>query len=297
MDTLEALRLFVSIAETGSLSAAARQESVATSTVTVALQQLEEQARVSLITRSTRRLSFTFEGRRFLADARKLLADWDASIAGVQDGPLRGPIRITATQDFGRSEVAPLIDRFLEVHPAVQIALHLSDGVVDLVEQDIDVALRNGPLADSALKARLILRGRRVVCAAPSYWQAHSPPKHPDELSGHNCLVHPRPGSTFSAWSFTDDGKPLSVRVAGNRVANDGGVLRQWAIDGHGEERLGYPTGARCRHAGYCARQLRDLERQSLCRYRRQRLKPARADADRLPCRAPRSGITSVPSP
>jgi DNA-binding transcriptional LysR family regulator len=234
MDTLEALRLFVSIAETGSLSAAARQESVATSTVTVALQQLEEQARVSLITRSTRRLSFTFEGRRFLADARKLLADWDASIAGVQDGPLRGPIRITATQDFGRSEVAPLIDRFLEVHPAVQIALHLSDGVVDLVEQDIDVALRNGPLADSALKARLILRGRRVVCAAPSYWQAHSPPKHPDELSGHNCLVHPRPGSTFSAWSFTDDGKPLSVRVAGNRVANDGGVLRQWAIDGHG---------------------------------------------------------------
>jgi len=91
MDTLEALRLYVAIAETGSLSAAARQVSVSTSTVTVALQQLEEQARVSLITRSTRRLSFTFEGRRFLADARKLLADWDASIAGVQDGPLAGP--------------------------------------------------------------------------------------------------------------------------------------------------------------------------------------------------------------
>src|SRR3984957_19408809 len=104
MDTLEALRLYVTIAETGSFSAAARQVSVSTSTVTVALQQLEEQARVSLVTRSTRRLSFTFEGRRFLADARKLLADWDASIAGVQDGPLRGPIRMTATQDFGRTE-------------------------------------------------------------------------------------------------------------------------------------------------------------------------------------------------
>jgi len=70
---------------------------------------------------------------------------------------------MTATQDFGRTEVAPLIDRFLDLHPAVQIALHLSDGVVDLVEQDIDLALRNGPLADSALKARLMLRGRRVV--------------------------------------------------------------------------------------------------------------------------------------
>ncbi len=234
MDTLEALRLYVAIAETGSFSAAARQVSVSTSTVTVALQQLEEQARVSLITRSTRRLSFTFEGRRFLADARKLLADWDASIAGVQDGPLRGPIRMTATQHFGRTEVAPLIDRFLDLHPAVQIALHLSDGVVDLVEQDIDLALRNGPLADSALKARLMLRGRRVVCAAPSYWANHAAPNHPDDLAAHNCLVHPRPGSTFSSWSFTVEGRPVTVRVAGNRVANDGGVLRQWALDGHG---------------------------------------------------------------
>src|SRR5712664_2612669 len=92
MDTLEALRLYVAIAETGSLSAAARQVSVSTSTVTIALQQLEEQARVSLVTRSTRRLSFTFEGRRFLADARKLLADWDASLAGVQDGPRSLPL-------------------------------------------------------------------------------------------------------------------------------------------------------------------------------------------------------------
>src|SRR5258708_19816936 len=107
MDTLEALRLYVTIAETGSLSAAARQVSVSTSTVTVALQQLEEQARVTLITRSTRRLSFTFEGRRFLADARKLLADWDASIPGVQDGPFRGPIRMPATQDFHRPEASP----------------------------------------------------------------------------------------------------------------------------------------------------------------------------------------------
>src|ERR1700726_1620361 len=209
MDTLEALRLYVSIAETGSLSGAPRQVSVSTSTVTVELQQLEEQARVSLITRSTRRLSFTFEGRRFLADARKLLADWDASIAGVQDGPLRGPIRMTATQDFGRTEVAPLIDRFLDLHPAVQIALHLSDGVVDLVEQDIDLALRNGPLADSALKARLMLRGRRVVCARAILLGKPCCTQSPDDLAAHNCLVHPRPGSTFSSWSFTVEGRRL----------------------------------------------------------------------------------------
>jgi DNA-binding transcriptional LysR family regulator len=149
MDTLEALRLYVAIAETGSFSAAARQVSVSTSTVTVALQQLEEQARVSLITRSTRRLSFTFEGRRFLADARKLLADWDASIAGVQDGPLRGPIRMTATQHFGRTEVAPLIDRFLDLHPAVQIAHVYSPADLFPVGSDRELAKR---LTQAAMK-------------------------------------------------------------------------------------------------------------------------------------------------
>jgi DNA-binding transcriptional LysR family regulator len=96
MDTLDALRLFIGIAEAGTLSAAARQQSVATSTVTVALQQLETQAGARLITRSTRRLSFTYEGRQFLADARRLLADWDASIGGVKDAAVAGEARLTS---------------------------------------------------------------------------------------------------------------------------------------------------------------------------------------------------------
>ncbi len=154
MDTLDALRLFIGIAEAGSLSAAARQQSVATSTVTVALQQLETQAGARLITRSTQH-TFTYEGRQFLADARRLLADWDASIGGVKDGPLKGPMKITATQHFGREELVPLIDKFMARHTGVQVSLLLSDGVIDLVEHDLDLALRNGPLSDSNLKARL----------------------------------------------------------------------------------------------------------------------------------------------
>src|SRR6478752_1252894 len=291
MDTLEALRLYVTIAETGSFSAAARQVSVSTSTVTVALQQLEEQARVSLITRSTRRLSFTFEGRRFLADARKLLADWDASIAGVQDGPLRGPIRMTATQDFGRTEVAPLIDRFLDLHPAVQIALHLSDGVVDLVEQDIDLALRNGPLADSALKARLMLRGRRVVCAAPSYWANHAAPNHPDDLAAHNCLVHPRPGSTFSSWSFTVEGRPCcgQSRCQRWRRSSPMGARRPRR---HHAKRLGYPQGACLWRTCHRSRHVRDFQRQSVRCHRRQHLQSACANVHRFPGEESGRGLT-----
>ncbi|MGO4570027.1 LysR family transcriptional regulator [Rhizobium sp. 2YAF20] len=234
MDTLDALRLFVSIAEAGSLSAAARQSSVATSTATVALQQLEEQAGTPLIRRSTRRLSFTYEGLQFLSDARRLLADWDASIGGVKGGALRGPIRMTSTVDFGRTKIVPLIDQFMELHSGISIDLHLSDAVIDLVEHNIDLAVRNGPLRDSLLKARLILRGKRVVCAAPSYWASRGLPAHPDDLAGHNCIVVSRPATTFSTWHFMDGDKAVSIRVSGNRVTNDGSVMKRWALKGYG---------------------------------------------------------------
>ncbi|MGV8919675.1 MAG: LysR family transcriptional regulator [Pseudomonas sp.] len=234
MDTIDALRIFVSIDETGSLSAAARQHSLASSTVTVALQQLEESAGVRLITRSTRRISFTHEGRQFLAEARKILATWDASLEGVKEGPLTGPIRFTATQDFGTEVIAPLIDRFLLLHPGIRFDLLLAEGVLDLVQNDLDFALRNGPLSDSALRARILVPGHRVVCASPDYWAVHGKPTDPHELAHHNCMVMSRPDRTFSIWSFIQGGKRLGVKVSGNRMANNGGVLRQWAIKGHG---------------------------------------------------------------
>lgn len=235
MDTLDALRLFVSIAEAGSLSAAARQQAVATSTVTLALQQLEARAGTRLITRSTRKLTFTHEGEHFLADARRLLADWDSSLEGVKEGgPLSGPIRLTATSDFGRLQLVPLIDRFMALHPQIQITVLLADGVFDLIEHGLDLALRNGPLADSNLRSRPLVRSQRIICAAPGYWRQHGKPTHPPELEAHNCLVLHRPGVPFSTWPFLVDGKLLAVRVRGNRVANDGGVLRYWAMRGLG---------------------------------------------------------------
>jgi DNA-binding transcriptional LysR family regulator len=234
MDTIDALRIFISIDEAGSLSGAARRHSLATSTVSVALQQLEQSAGVRLITRSTRRLSFTHEGRQFLSEARKIVAVWDASLEGVREGPLTGPIRFTCTQDFGSEVVAPLIDKFLELHPGVRFDLLLADGVLDLVQNHLDFALRHGPLSDSSLRARLLVSGRRVIYAAPAYWAARGKPMRPEDLLGHNCLVISRPDRSISTWSFTEGGKRLSVKVSGNRMANNGGVLCQWAIKGHG---------------------------------------------------------------
>ncbi|MBP0590616.1 LysR family transcriptional regulator [Paraburkholderia sp. LEh10] len=235
MDRLDALRLFVEIAEAGSFSAAARKSTVSTSTVTLALQKLEEEVGARLIERTTRRLAFTYEGQRFLDDARRVLADWDDAILSLRDdGPLNGLIRLTVSNDFGRTRIVPLLDKFMNLHPQVQISLMLTDGVVDLVDQHLDLGLRNGPLIDSRLKARLLLTAPRVVCAAPSYWATHGKPVHPSQLSSHTCLILARPDGLVANWPFIIDGKQTAVKVSGNRVASDGGVLREWAVNGYG---------------------------------------------------------------
>lgn len=235
MDTLEALRLFVGISEAGNLTAAARQHSVATSTVASALEQLEQLTGARLITRTTRRMTFTHEGERFLIEAKRLLMKWDGAIDSLRpDAVVSGPIRVTATNDYGRLGLAPALDRFMAMHPGVQLTLHLSDGVIDLVEHNLDLALRNGPLTDSNFRSRLLVRSRRIICAAPAYWRARGKPSHPEELAEHNCLILHRIGVSFASWPFVIDGQAVSVRISGDRTANDGSVLRYWALEGHG---------------------------------------------------------------
>ena len=145
-----------------------------------------------------------------------------------------GPIKITAPLEFGREELAPIADQFQLLHPSTQIMLHLADDVIELVEKNIDVALHFGPLSNSTLRARLLLRAKRVVCAAPSYRETRGIPERPEDLSQHNCLVQARPDATFATWTFQVDGKLTSVRVRGDRIANESKSLRNWATAGRG---------------------------------------------------------------
>lgn len=237
MDRFDAMQLFIEISERGSLAAVARARGVAPSTVTLALQQLEARLGVRLFARSTRRLSLSSEGERYRDDCQRILGDLAESESAVtgQRGALSGRLRISTTNDFGRARIAPLIHRFLRQHPGVRIELFLSDTVIDLIEERIDVALRFGPLTDSRLTARRIFTSHRVVCASRAYWARHPPPTHPSELAHHNCLVLARRGAPQSSWPFRDDaGRTFHVRVSGDRMANDGGVLRAWALDGAG---------------------------------------------------------------
>lgn len=235
MDRIDALRLLLDVEEAGSFSRVARQRAIATSTVALAVSQLESEVGVRLVTRSTRKLSFTHEGRTLLADARRIVTDWDAAVRGQREsGPLSGPLRVTTTNDFGRARLRPLLDAFQERHPGVHLTLLLTDTTLDLLEDRIDLAIRSGPLRDSSLRARLLIRGPRVVCASPAYWARAGKPAHPNDLLRHNCIILARPGAPLAPWPFRVDGKPVGVKVTGDREASDGDVLREWAVEGRG---------------------------------------------------------------
>jgi DNA-binding transcriptional LysR family regulator len=233
---IDNIRLFLTITEKGSLVAAGREVGLSATTVSERLAALEAHYGVVLFNRTTRSLSLTDEGRTLLSGAKIVLAEIEDLDARIRHGAetLSGPIKISAPIDIGRSIVSQVISTFTADHPEISIELLLSDGYVDLVGQGFDLALRFGAVTDSTLRTRNLGHFRRIVCAAPSYIAAHGAPKIPAELTQHNCLIM-RFGTTLdNVWRFGDGKKPQSVTVRGNKTVNDGSLVRQWALEGHG---------------------------------------------------------------
>ncbi len=233
---IDSIRLFLRIAEKGSMVAAGREVGLSASTVSERLAFLEAHYGVVLFNRTTRSLSLTDEGRTLLEGARAVLSEIDDLDARIRHGAetLSGPIRVSAPVDLGRTVVTQAVTAFTEAHPSISIELALSDGYVDLVGQGFDIALRFGTVADSTLRARTLGAYRRIVCAAPSYLAEHGTPNTPAELINHNCLVM-RFGLTLdNIWRFGEGKEAQVVTVRGDKVVNDGWLIRQWALEGRG---------------------------------------------------------------
>ncbi len=233
---LDGLKLFLTILEKGSLSAAGRELGLSPASVSERLAALEAHYGVTLLTRTTRSLSLTEEGRTLAEGARRLLAESEELESRIRLGveKLSGPVRLSAPVDLGHHRIVPLVDRFLADHPDVQVDLDLTDGFVDLVSQGMDFAVRYGALPDSGLKARPLGENRRVVCASPAYLSLHGAPRHPDDLTEHDCIVMRFGLQTDRVWTFQINGQPRTVTVRGRRVANNGDLVRQWCLAGHG---------------------------------------------------------------
>lgn len=233
---IDNIRLFLTITEKGSLVAAGREIGLSATTVSERLAALEAHYGVVLFNRTTRSLSLTDEGRTLLSGAKLVLGEIDDLEMRIRHGAetLSGPIRVSAPIDIGRSIVSEVISRFTTENPAISIELLLSDGYVDIVGQGFDLAMRFGTVTDSTLRTRSLGHFRRIVCAAPSYIAQHGAPKAPADLAQHNCMVM-RFGATLdNVWRFGTDKKPQTVTVRGNKIVNDGSLVRQWGLEGHG---------------------------------------------------------------
>lgn len=236
MDRLESLALFVSIVEKGGLSAAGREHGLSPATVSERLMALERQYGARLLNRTTRSVSPTEAGQQLVDGARHLLAESRDLEHRVRDGVdhLSGLIRLSAPSDLGRTRIIPVIDKLIALHPDIQIDLQLTDARIDLIARGLDLAIRTGDLADSTLKARKLGSRRRLVCAAPDYFERNGMPEHPEELAQHNCLQMRFGTELDNAWPFVVDGKPTRVMVRGNRIIDDGLEVRRWCVAGHG---------------------------------------------------------------
>ena len=236
METIAGLRIFVRVVEAGSFSETGRQLGMAASSISRQINDLENSLGSSLFQRTTRNLSLTEAGELYYERATRIVTEIDEAKLAVSqlDGKPSGILRLNVPGSLSRRYVVPSIVAFQKKYPAVEIVLLASDQVLDMIENRIDLTIRLGNLNDSSLIARKLGSGRRVICASTSYLKKMKPPKSPDDLTQHNCLIfRTNPGS--NTWKFKNKKGVISeVRASGNLYANDGESLVAAAVEGHG---------------------------------------------------------------
>ena len=238
MSYLDNIRTFVRVYELGSMSAAGRDLRISPAVTSSRISQLEEHLRVRLFQRTTRSLTPTEQGRAFYGGACQILESVEAAEAEVVDiteNP-RGALYVAAPLGVGRRLIAPRVPEFLKSYPEVSVRLRLTDRKVDLTTEGLDLAFFLGQPEDSTLRIRKIADVERVLCAAPAYIEARGMPADGDALiaDGHECLNLRFPGATEFQWRLMTAEGARRFRVSGRYESDDGDVLTDWALAGHG---------------------------------------------------------------
>lgn len=249
MDRLREMEIFAAVAEAGGFAKAARGLGVSPPAATRAVAALEARLGARLLNRTTRRLSLTEAGGRFLERSRRLLADIDAAereAAGEADAPV-GRLTVTTSATFGRLALTPIMGGFLNAHPRVSASLVLVDRVVNLVEEGFDAAVRLGPLPDSSLVARSVGAVRRILVASPAYLDRVGAPERPEDLKdltliGFTGVVDRRD------WPIHRNGAPAQITLAPRLEVNDADAALAAAEAGDGVvAAMSYLAGGRIR--------------------------------------------------
>ncbi|MFZ6741839.1 LysR family transcriptional regulator [Undibacterium sp. JH2W] len=233
MDKLTQIEAFVDVVEKGSLARAALGQNITPVMLGRRIDALEKRLGVKLMHRSTRHLTLTEQGTVYLDHCRKLLADLGYADQLVSEGRHKatGHLIVSAPAAFGRKHVAPHAPQFVKANPAVQISFNLTDRVVDLIREGYDLGIRIGGNIDPNFVAVKLASNRRVVCGTPAYFERHGIPRTLEDLAQHNCLAFNLQGGQQRGWYFQQNGKPVTIKVAGNLDCNDGELLHRWACE------------------------------------------------------------------
>lgn len=235
MDRVAAMESFVRTVERGSFAAAAAGRGLSATMVGNHVRFLEARLGALLLNRTTRQQSVTEFGRSYYERCRAILAEIEAAetaAEAVQAVP-RGLLRVTAPVALGTTVLPSLLAGYLGRHPEVRVDLVLQDHRLDLVADELDVAIRAGALPDSSLIARALPPLQLVVCAAPAYLAAHGTPVSPAELAAHNCLDFAHAAEPL-LWRFEGEGDNVAIDISGNLRINSGPALRAAALEGIG---------------------------------------------------------------
>jgi DNA-binding transcriptional LysR family regulator len=252
------MNAFVRVAERGSFAAAAADLGLTPSALSKLVTRIEDRLGVRLLTRTTRKLALTAEGELFVARSREILASIEAAEAEVtaaSERP-RGHLRISVGTAVAKQILGLALPVFLDRYRDITVELHVSDRQVDLVAEQIDVAIRSGALGDSTLVARKVGEAMRVICASPFYLEKHGTPRVPADLLQHNCLT--LPGPAWSQWPFHTHEGINRLAVSGTFTSDNADLLLDVAVAGLGIARLADFMVARALRDGALVRLLID---------------------------------------
>jgi DNA-binding transcriptional LysR family regulator len=239
MDRIDAMQAFIAVADLGGFAPAARKLGLSPSGVTRLIAALEERLGARLLQRTTRSVALTDAGARYLERARRILADVEEAETSIQDERTRptGRLVVSAPIGFGRLHVSPVMSEYLKRHAEVSGELRLTDRMVNLVEDGVDLAVRIGHLADSSLVARHVGEMRRIVVASPGYLKTHGEPKTPDAIASHQTIQFGG-ASIAPDWRFVRDGNEVRIAPVPRLTTNSSDAAIGYAVRGGGLTRV-----------------------------------------------------------
>jgi LysR family transcriptional activator of dmlA len=233
---LEDLKLFCAVARNLSFIATATELGFSPAFVSKRIALLENKMHTRLFHRTTRRVSMTEDGETLLLKAQRILEDVEemvSAIATTKTTP-KGMLRISTSAGFGRKRIAPALSELISIYPDLQIHLELLSRPVDLISEGFDLDIRIGGKVEPTLILRRLAINRRILCASPAYLDRHGTPENLADLEKHHCLIMRERDQSFGVWRLRGPDGQTTVKVKGPMASNNGEIVHQWALDGHG---------------------------------------------------------------